>query len=113
MEFNKIGFFQFDNLLQNRVPFLLVTLDEVNLKTWYNSLIQMHIDNISLSCTEESVVESVKEKNLPQHFAIIVLDKDGVKSSKATINLEKAGYTNVFYIKDGFHGLARDRESQT
>lgn len=111
MEFNSIGFFQFDNLLQNRVPFLLITLDETNLKSWYNSVIQMHIDNISVSCSEETALDAVKEKNLPLHFAIIVLDIDGTKSSKMTKTLERAGYTNVFYIKDGFQGLSRDRQS--
>lgn len=110
MEFNSIGYFQFDNLLQNRVPFLLVTLDEVDFKPLYNSLIQLHIQNISLACTPGNALESVQAKKLPPHFAIIVLDKDEKKSPQVAKELEKTGCTNVYYVKNGFNGLLTERQ---
>lgn len=110
MEFNSIGYFQFDNLLQNRVPLLLIMLDEVDLKSWYNSLTQLHIQNVSLVCSSDKVLESVQAKKLPPHFAIIVLDKDQKKSPQVVKELEKAGHINVYYVKNGFNGLLTERQ---
>ncbi|MGZ3768834.1 MAG: rhodanese-like domain-containing protein [Bdellovibrio sp.] len=110
MEFNNIGFFQFNNLVQNRVPFLLVLLDEVDVKPWYNSLVQMHLENISIFCAPGEVLETVQAKKLPPHFAIIVLDKDQKRSPKVVKELEKAGHSNVYFVKDGFEGLLTERK---
>lgn len=110
MEFNSIGYFQLDNLLQNRVPFILIMLDEVDLKSWYNSMIQMHIENISLRCDTTKILESIQSKKLPPHFAIIILDQDQKKSPPLVKQLEKAGYTNVYYVKNGFNGLLTERQ---
>lgn len=110
MEFNNIGFFQFDNLLQNRVPFVLVLLDEIDIKSWYNSLVQLHIQNISIQCEPKQVFEIIQAKKLPAHFAIIVLDKDQKKSPQIVKELEKAGHTNVYYIKNGYDGLLTERK---
>lgn len=109
MEFNSIGYFQFDNLIQTRTPFLLVILDEVNLSDWYKSVTKMHLDNISLHCQVETVLESVKAKNLPEHFAVVVLDKDEKSSPAVAATLEKAGFLNSYFVKDGFDGLLKER----
>lgn len=111
MEFNNIGYFQFDNLLQNRVPFILVLLDEVDLKSLYNnSLINLHIQNITLQYSSGKILEAIQDKKLPPHFAIIILDKDERKSPKIAKEIEKAGYTNVYYVKNGFEGLLTERK---
>ncbi|MGZ3782658.1 MAG: rhodanese-like domain-containing protein [Pseudobdellovibrionaceae bacterium] len=110
MEFNSIGYFQFDNLLQNRVPFLLLMLEQLDVKALYNSMIQLHIENISLTCEASIALESVHTKKLPSHFAIIVLDKDEKKSPRVVKDLEKAGYTNVYYVKNGYDGILTERQ---
>ena len=97
MEFDNIGYFQFDNLLQNRIPMVLVVLDSVDLSGWYNSLIRMHLQNISLICEPHNAVTSVQTKKLPSHFAIIVIDENGEKSPPVVKELEKAGFTNAYY----------------
>lgn len=109
MEFNSIGFFQFDNLIQTRTPFLLILLDEVELTGWYNSVINMHVQNISVKCQTTEALNSVMEKNLPPHFAIVVLDKDASTSPGVVAQLEKAGFINSYYVAQGFEGLKKER----
>ncbi|MEK2644095.1 rhodanese-like domain-containing protein [Bdellovibrio sp. BCCA] len=110
MEFNSIGFFQFDNLLRNRVPLLLVMLEEVNLKPWYDSVVQMHIQNATISCTsKEEALKLIQDKKLPAHFGIVVLDQKGDKSPTVVAELEKVGFTNAFYVKNGFVGISEER----
>lgn len=110
MDFNSIGFFQFDNLLQSRVPLMLVILEEVDLKPWYNSLVQMHIQNICVFCQPEETLEVIQSKNLPMHYGIVILDKTGNKSPSVVAVLEKAGFTNAYYVKNGFVGISAERD---
>lgn len=110
MELNSIGYFQFNNLVQNRIPLVLLLLDEVDLKPWYNSLVNMHLENVSVFCQPEDALRVIQEKNLPSHFAIIVLDRHGDKSPSVTTGLEQAGFINVYYVKNGFVGIAQERQ---
>lgn len=112
MEFNNIGYFQFDNLLRNRVPLILVMLDEVDLKSWYDSMVKMHIDNISLKCNPEDALELILNKKLPNSFGVVVLDKNGEKSPAVVAGLEKAGFTNAYYVKNGFVGISAERHQE-
>ena len=111
MEFNNIAYFQFDNLLQSRVPMVLVLLDEVPLKDWYNSIVRMHIDNIAIKETPQTAVQAVKDKNLPSHFAVVVLDLDETKSPAVVRELEKLGLLNAYFVKGGFNGILAERTS--
>ncbi len=110
MEFNSIGYFQFDNLLQTRTPFLLVLLEQVEISHWYSSLVKMHLQNISIQCTVENALTSVQERNLPPHFAVVVLDKDANLAPGVVASLEAAGFLNAFFVKDGFLGLLKERQ---
>lgn len=110
MEFNSIGFFQFDNLIQTRTPFLLVILDGIDLSGWYKSVTKMHLDNISLASTPEGALEDVKGKNLPPHFAVVVLDNNEKSAPQVVASLENAGFINSFYVKGGLEGLLKERQ---
>ena len=110
MEFNSLGYFQFDNLIQTRTPFLLVILDQVDLSDWYKSVTKMHLDNISMHCEMNNVLESVQEKSLPPHFAVVVLDKDEKSSPQVVTKLESAGFINSFFVKGGLEGLLKERQ---
>lgn len=109
MEFNSIGYFQFDNLLRNRVPLLLILLEQVELKSWYDSLVQMHIQNCAVQCDPQEVLPLIQSKKLPAHFGIVVLDSDGQKSPAVIKDLEQAGFTNAFYVKNGFVGITAEK----
>jgi rhodanese-related sulfurtransferase len=112
MSFDNIGFFQFDNLMQSRVPMVLVLLVDAPLKPWYNSMIGMHIDNISLRTTAEAAVAAIQGKNLPPHFAVVVLDSNESQSPAIVHELEKLGYLNAYYVKGGWDALVAERLNQ-
>lgn len=111
MSFNSIGYFQFDNLMQSRVPLILVLLDEVPLKSWYNSIVKMHIDNISVVATAPEAVAAVQDKKLPNHFAVVVLDLDESKSPAIVQELEQLGYINAYYVQGGWQALVAERQN--
>lgn len=110
MELNSIGYFQFENLLQGRIPLVLVLLDDIDLKPWYNSMVQMYLENVTIKCSVENALESVRAKKLPPHFAVIILDNDGKRSQKVAQDIEAAGFINTYYVKDGFQGLQAERQ---
>ena len=110
MDFNSIGYFQFQNLIQSKVPMILLILDEIDLKPWYNSLIQMHLENISVTCHASAALKVIDDKNLPKHYAIVVLDLKGKESPKVAQGLEKAGFINAYYVRGGFLGIAEERK---
>ncbi|NUN04454.1 MAG: rhodanese-like domain-containing protein [Bdellovibrio sp.] len=111
MDFNSIGYFQFNNLLQSRIPLLLLVLDNVDVKPWFNSMIKMHLENITIFCDQDRVVVSVENKKVPSNFGIVVLDADGTKTPTIVRQLEQLGFTNAYYVKGGFQGLSAERES--
>lgn len=109
MELNQIGFFQFDNLVQGRVPFYLLDLD-TNIGTWYKGMAARHLENITVPCTLDTAVSLVEEKKLPPHFALVVLDNDESQAPLVAQKLEAAGFTNVFVVKGGLLGLEKERQ---
>lgn len=110
MELNQINFFQFDNLVQGRVPFYLLDLD-TNISSWYKGMAARHLENITISCTPDTAVPLVEEKKLPPHFALVVLDNDESLAPVVAQKLEAAGYTNVFLVRGGIVGMKSEREN--
>lgn len=104
----QIGFFQLDNLIRGRVPFVLLNLG-ADLSGWYNSVEAMHLNNCTLACTEENYIEQLQTKNLPMHFAVVVLDQDGSKSKRIANSLEAAGFMNAHYVRGGLKGLEKEK----
>jgi MFS family permease len=109
LKYNRLGYFQFNNLIETRVPFMLVNLDSSDVRSWYKSVQAMHIDNCMVNCSATEVVAEVKKKNPPTHFAIVILDSEGKQSPALVRELEKDGFTNVFYVFGGFKNLAAER----
>lgn len=108
MDITQIGYFQFNNLIQGRIPMVLVNLG-VDLKVWYKSVEAMHIDNVTITGSTEEIQQQIKAKNLPAHYPILVIDQDGVKAKPLVEILESQGHMNVYYLKGGFEGITKER----
>ena len=105
---NEITFFQFDNLIRNRIPFVILNLG-VNLQSFYSSpLYQGHLESISINSTKDSALAELLKKNLQKHDAILILCADGNMSSQLVDSLETQGYSNVFFAKNGYDSLRAD-----
>lgn len=109
MNFNKIGYFQLDNLLQSRVPCLLVVYDNIDLAPWYNSVIKHHLEAISMNLEPHQGLDVIQSKNFTSDHSIIVIDRDGSKAQMLVEQLEEQGFTNVFYVTGGFEQLSKER----
>ena len=106
---NEIGFFQFDNLVKNRVPFALLSF-ELNWDGFYvESIYQNHLMSLVLDVSHKEFLGSLKSKSLPKDFAIVAICKKGKDSARAIKVLEKEGYSNVYSIVGGFESLVKDR----
>ena len=111
MDLNAIGYFQFDNLIQNRIPFVFVNLG-VDFSDWYSGLNKTHLEAYALNVDASQVLSEIGKKNLPLHTAILVICPDGTLSKELCSTLENSGFSNVFYAKGGFTALAQERETQ-
>lgn len=111
MSFNELGFFQFDNLVQNRIPFLLVNLG-VDFTGWFNSVSVMHLENNTLNTTPDKALADIEAKKLPQHYAVVVICADGKDSGEIAKALEAKGLLNAYSVRGGIAGLSQDKLSQ-
>ncbi len=105
---NKIGFFQLDNLIQGRVPFLFVNLGP-EIISWYSSLAKQHLEKCLFATVEDKVIPNLTAQTIADHTAIVLLCPDGSRSPKIAIDLEKRGYTNVYVIDGGYQQLMTER----
>ena len=111
MEVNAIGYFQFNNLIESRTPFVLLCLEGANVGHWYSHVFKLHYENIRTECEEKNVLEALQTKNIPKHFSIVVLDKSGTISPKISQQLENSGYINSFFVTGGVQGLESEKQN--
>ncbi|MBO9667188.1 MAG: rhodanese-like domain-containing protein [Bdellovibrio sp.] len=111
MDYNEIGYFQFNNLIHGRVPMVLVNLG-VDLKTWYKSVEAMHIDNVTVTGSTEEILQKIQSRKLPPHYPIMVIDENGTTYKSVIEAIEAAGFMNVYTVKGGFVGLQNERAQQ-
>ncbi len=105
---NEIGFFQFDNLIRGRIPFIILSLG-VDLKDFYKiPLYQNHLEKVVIYTSADQAQQELVKKEVAPHEAILVLCPTGDLSAQAVDDLENAGFMNVFYVKNGFQALKAD-----
>lgn len=105
---NKIGFFQLDNLIQNRVPFVLLNLGS-SLTPLYTSIYKMHIENHEILTDEMQVFQVLEEMKVPLDAALVLICEDGTKSSRLLEKLQTKGYSNAFLMDGGYQQLMTER----
>lgn len=108
MDLLALGFFQFDNLVQNRVPFLLVNLG-VDLTGLFSSVSMMNLENNTITTTLEKAPAEIAARTLPPHFAIVSICRDGNESCKLAKILEDKGVVNSYYVEGGLEGFKQQK----
>ena len=106
---NRIGFFQFDNLIRNRIPFLFLNMTSEDLSAGYTSIYKTHIENNHRLTQPENVLKDYLNPGLSKDTAIVLMCLDGAKSSQIATEFEKNGYTNVYVIDGGHQQLMTER----
>jgi rhodanese-related sulfurtransferase len=100
----RVGQFQLEGLLRNRVGFVYLDLREP--KTRESEFNGHALLFGSQSVQPEKVLEHVRALNLPNHAPIVLICENGSKSLEAARELEENGYINVVVIDGGVKGLS-------
>ena len=107
---NKIGFFQFDNLIKNRIPFLLFNFGS-DLSSWYQSLYQEHLLKNQILTNSGQFLQDFESQAASKDAAIILLCEEAGDSARFFAELEKKGYTNVYVVDGGYQQMMTERSS--
>lgn len=105
---NKIGYFQLDNLINNRVPFAFYNMGPSILE-WYGSVSRLHLENYQRLLSADEVLADLTARKVPKDFAIVLLCEDGKQSMQLFSELQKESYTNVYVIDGGYQQMVTDR----
>lgn len=105
---NQIGFYQLDNLINNRVPFLFINMAQ-SLTPLYSSVSRVHVQTHERLCTFEGALNEVIGSGLPKSGAIVLLCENGEASMKLSHELEKNSYTNVYVVNGGYQQIVTER----
>ncbi|MCE3010964.1 MAG: hypothetical protein LW875_10165 [Proteobacteria bacterium] len=108
-----ISLFQFENLVQNRVPFLFINLS-VDLASLVGPIEREHLERYrypKAEITAEGIMIYLSENKFPSHHAVLVLCDDGKASKTLSEQLTEQGLMNCFYILDGYRGLLLEKSS--
>lgn len=105
---NKIGFYQFDNLIRNRIPFLLINLGQ-DISSWYESIFKQHLETQQRRIDSLEIDALLNTEKIPKEFPILLLCQNGKVSGKAAETLQKAGYSNVYLIDGGIQQMMTDK----
>ena len=106
---NKLGFFQLDNLINNRVPFLFYNMSE-SIAPWYTSVSKLHVQNYEKLMPPSEIKTHIEQQKTPKDYAIVLLCKDGKQSLELYQQLVDSAYTNVYVINGGYQQIVTERE---
>ncbi len=105
-----IGYYQFNNLIKNRVPFVLLNYG-VDFKNFEKGIFQAHLEKHLVITTPEETLNYLKAQNFPLEQSIILACPEGKMSEKIAQKLEKAGYKNVYFLSGGYQNILKEKST--
>lgn len=116
MNLTEIHFFQFDNLVQNRIPFVLLH-EPFDFSALYpRSLERNHLEKwsfeVNFSEAPTALSSRLAEKGLPSQLPIIMVAKSHQDLSSWIKNLEEQGFINLFYVAGGWVHLTYESKQE-
>lgn len=108
-DYFEIGWFQIENLLLNQMKFTLFDLSSesrrpVEPKAFWAQALKV--------LPHQVLVAAQNQLQSPEQ-PLLLLCLDGKTSSRAALELTKAGYRNLFVIEGGYQKLLSDLERST
>lgn len=109
--FTKLGYFQFANLLENRVPFTLLSWGE-SFEGWFKGMAGAHLKEVLQVLPKEMIAKEaiLKLGNRKKDDPIVLVSDPEEVSLRTAELLRKQGFSNVFVAEGGLSGLIKDRE---
>lgn len=108
MNVNEIGYFQFENLIKNRIPFLLLNLG-VDFTNFFQGLDQKHLESVEIQTTKDTVIEDILKRDLNRNHAVVLVCEKGLDSGPLVAAIENLGFMNVYSICGGFKRLVEEK----
>ncbi len=105
-----LGFFQFDNLLRNRVPFALLR-SPVDLESAFGPMEKIHLRTYSINLDSlqlSNAQAALKERGTRKEDPIVVLCETGEASQKLADELAAQDFMNVYFVLDGWKGIQEE-----
>lgn len=110
-DLTKIGFFQFDNLVRNRIPFILLH-ENLSFADYYRSMELESLNrgamSIEFSLNPEEILKQVEEKKIPKATPIVFFTQSGRDTTAWVTAFEQAGFLNVFSYEGGWESFIRE-----
>lgn len=106
---NKIGFYQLDNLINNRVPFVFLNLSGNSLTDWYTVLSRLHVQTYEIMLSAGDVQAELDSRKVPTDHAIVLLCQDGQLSTEIYEALSAKHYTNVYVVDGGYQQMMTEK----
>lgn len=107
-----LGYFQLENLMENRVPFILLSWGQ-SFEGWFTGTGKMHLGAVLKVIPETSKAKEalalILDLKLSQENPVVVVGPNQKISEETSTLLEKQGFKNVFLVSGGFPGLEKDR----
>lgn len=95
-----INRFQLQNLISNRIPFLLLNIcGNINVEN-FSALEKSHIENVLVKVNPNWSTDEILTMNLNSTHPIVLLCTDSSKGQKLCKELLEKGFTNTFYATD-------------
>lgn len=108
---DEIGAFQFNNLVYNRVNFLLLH-DDINFSEAYSNFEIQHLNRISISIdfnkSEAAWLEVLKGRGFPDQIPVVILKSQTPLSLKSALRFKKIYPGNVCIVTQSWGALKRD-----
>ncbi len=101
-----ISYFQFENLIRSRVPFVLFSWG-FEFKGWFKNIEQMHLEQVLRRADQIALLLPELQKNLEQ--PIVLVCRDGKESKAQMEKLEAVGFKNVYFVLGGYSEMENDR----
>ncbi|MCX7977871.1 MAG: hypothetical protein N2578_02585 [Bdellovibrionaceae bacterium] len=87
---------QMENILSNRVPFLLLSLSANFEALFPNPLHRSFARSMAVEVDAENALPLLSERKTPLYQAIVIAGSEKEQRRELAKRLESAGYTNVF-----------------
>jgi rhodanese-related sulfurtransferase len=106
-----IGFFQFDNLVRNRVPFALAC-DGIDFSALYSGVELEHLMRYVLPLDAGpdilEIILRLQARRYQAQDPVVCLCLKGDKSKEWANQLESRGFTNCYFVEGGFEVLLKE-----
>lgn len=110
MDLTTLDYFQFENLVRNRVPFFVVH-EGIDFSELYNSVEVGTIQRTQLVVTFDEgpahAVAELEKQRVPKDWPVLILSRSGEVAHDWVSAFEKSGYRNSYYVKGGWREITQ------